>query len=146
MPNRGALYDRTELEWEELEATGWDFLLDKARQSNPFTTYTEMNRWLASKTGQPQWDFHREADRAAMGELLGRLSDRSYAETRNDPDGPLMISSIVLYQDLPRAAQGFYTKAAQLKLLASKYPPEDARDRFWLKQVAGIQQWARIRG
>lgn len=59
-----------------------------------------MNGHLASETGQPQWDFNREAGRAAMGELL----------------------------------------------TATKCPPEDVRDRFWLKQVAGIQQWARIRG
>ena len=42
---------RTELEWEALEAAGWDFLISRARGLRPTTDYTEMNNELAARTG-----------------------------------------------------------------------------------------------
>jgi hypothetical protein len=90
MPNE--MYGRTELEWEALEAAGWDFLITRAeRPGDPRTNYTEVNEILAEPTGQPMWNFNLEHGRAAMGELLGRLVDRSYIETKDQPSGRLMI-------------------------------------------------------
>lgn len=85
MTNSDASYDRTESQWEELEAVGWELLLDSA---STLTDYTELNHDLVRATGQPAWNFHRADHRAAMGELLGRLADRSFAECG------LMISAL----------------------------------------------------
>jgi hypothetical protein len=38
--------------------------------------------------------FDYQADRTAMGELPGRLTDRSFAETKDRPGGALMISAL----------------------------------------------------
>jgi hypothetical protein len=78
MPSaRDPFFGRTELEWEELEATGWELLADRTAQ---LTTYTDLNKALARITGQPPWDFSNPADRNAIAYLLGGLSDRSYSE------------------------------------------------------------------
>jgi hypothetical protein len=43
-----------------------------------------------------------------MGELLGRLTDRSFTETRNRPGGALMISVLCMYLDQNNVGRGFY--------------------------------------
>jgi len=68
----GALYGRSDAQWDELEEVGWDLLLDHAFT---LTDYTELNQDLARRAGQPAWDFRRADHRAAMGELLGRLTN-----------------------------------------------------------------------
>jgi hypothetical protein len=138
----GHMYGRTEAEWADLEAAGWDFLISRARQPYPVTTYTELNAVLAHRTGQPPWNFDLQADRAAMGELLGRLTDRSVVETKDRPDGGLMISALCMYLDQNNVGQGFYGKAAELGLIPSEHLPADAKDAFWIKQMTGVQQWA----
>lgn len=58
-------YGRSPAEWVELEAVGWKFLLDTARQPvKCVTSYSELNHVLADNTGQPEWNFDRQADRA----------------------------------------------------------------------------------
>jgi hypothetical protein len=71
---REPFFGRTELEWDELEAAGWDLLLSCTVL---LTTYSDLNRDLSQVTGQPAWDFGNPADRNAMAHLLGRLADRS---------------------------------------------------------------------
>jgi hypothetical protein len=61
----GQFFGRTEAEWADLEHAGWDFLIGRARQPYPVTTYTEMNAVLAHRTGQPPWNFDYQADRSA---------------------------------------------------------------------------------
>jgi hypothetical protein len=56
-----------------------------------------MNSELATRPGQPLWGFGYAKDRAAMGELLGRLVDRSYAETKGRLGSGLMISALVMF-------------------------------------------------
>ena len=143
--NDAKMYDRTESEWAELEAAGWDFLVSRARKPHPITTYTEMNAVLAHRTGQPPWNFDLQADRAAMGELLGRLTDRSFAETKNRPGGGLMISALCMYLDQNDVGRGFYGKAAELRLIPTEHLPKDAKDAFWIKQMNGVVQWATSR-
>ena len=139
------MYGRTELEWEALEAEGWNFLMTRARGPHPATDYGEMNRELAVRTGQPPWNFEYASDRAAMGELLGRLSDRSYGETKNRPEGGLMISALVMFHGGTGVGGGFFTKAAALKLIPSERMPQPAKDAFWIRQVNGVVAWAGTR-
>jgi len=139
------MYGRTELEWEALEAAGWDFLIRRARDLRPTTDYTEMNNEIAARTGQPPWDFGYVKDRAAMGELLGRLVDRSYAETQDRPGGGLMISALVMFLGGNGVGRGFYGKAVQLGLIPSERMSEQAKDTFWIGQMNGVVEWAATR-
>lgn len=143
--NDGKMYDRTETEWARLEAAAWDFLVSRARKPHPITTYTELNAVLAHRTGQPPWNFDLQADRTAMGELLGRLTDRSFAETKNRPGGSLMISALCMYLDQNDVGQGFYGKAAELRFIPTEHLRKDAKDAFWIKQLNGVVQWAASR-
>jgi hypothetical protein len=140
--NDGQMYGRTEVEWADLEAAGWDFLFSRARQPYPVTTYTEVNAVLAHRTGQPPWNFDLQKDRAAMGELLGRLANRSCAETKDHPGGGLMISALCMYLDQNEVGRGFYGKAVKLQLIPSERLPTDVKDAFWIKQMNGVAQWA----
>lgn len=76
---RGAVerYGRTGVEWEALEAAGWEFLVSQARLDRT-TSYTEMNTVLARRTGVREFDFDLDGERHAMGEMLGWLSERSF--------------------------------------------------------------------
>ena len=139
------MYDRTETEWADLEAAGWDFLVSRAHKPHPITTYTELNAVLTHRTGQPPWNFDLQADRAAMGELLGRLTDRSFAETKNRPGGGLMISALCMHLDQNDVGRGFYGKAAELRLIPSEHLRKDAKDAFWIRQMKGVVQWAASR-
>jgi hypothetical protein len=142
MVNDEQMYGRTEAEWADLEAAGWDFLVSRARKPHPITTYTELNAVLAHRTGQPPWNFDLGADRAAMGELLGRLTDRSFAETKDRPSCGLMISALCMYLDQNDVGQGFYAKAAELRLIPTEHLRKDAKDEFWIRQLNGVVQWA----
>lgn len=71
----GAMYGRTEREWQALEQAGWDFLEDKAAERrgdaahDPAVSYSDANLELAARTGQRALNFGQQADRAAMGYL-----------------------------------------------------------------------------
>jgi len=41
---------------------------------DPTVSYRDASEELAARTGWPAFDFGRQADRAAMGHLLGRIS------------------------------------------------------------------------
>ena len=75
------------------------------------TSYTEMNTVLAQRTGFRKFDFDQESERAAMGHLLGRISDREFPRTS------VLISAIVNYLDANDAGPGFYKLAQQKGLL-----------------------------
>lgn len=139
------MYGRTELEWEALEGAGWDFLTSRARGTRPTTDHTEMNDELSARTGQLPWNFDYANDRAAMGELLGRLVDRSYAETKDRPGGSLMISALVRFLGGNGVGRGFYGKAVKLNLIASERMSEHAKDVFWIGQMNGVVEWAAMR-
>jgi hypothetical protein len=136
------MYGRTELEWESLEAAGWDFLINQACAIDPKTDYTTMNTELAGRTGRPLWNFENARDRAAMGELLGRLVDRSYAETKDRLGGGLMVSALVAFAGGSVVGGGFFSKAAELNLIASERMSQSAKDEFWVRQLNGVVEWA----
>jgi hypothetical protein len=132
--NNGELYDRTEAQWEDLEAVGWQLLQENALT---LTDYTKLNHDLAGSTGQPPWNFNRADHRAAMGELLGRLADRSFAECG------LMISALCKYMNENDAGDGFYRKAVMLHLIpAAVYKNRSARWEWWATDHVGkVQAW-----
>jgi hypothetical protein len=134
MTNKGAMYDRTEVQWEELEAVGWELLLARA---HTLTDYTELNQDIAQSTGQSAWNFNRADHRAAMGELLGRLADRSFAECR------LMISALCKYLNENDAGDGFYRKALALHLISEAlYKNKAKRWEWWATDHVGkVQVW-----
>ena len=111
------------------------FLLDRA-ENGELTTYGELNTVLAELTGQPPWDFSTVPGRAAMGELLGRLSDKSFAESG------LMISALCKFLNENDAGSGFYGKAVQLGLISDKMPRQ-AKWEFWVTHVTKVQEWAK---
>ena len=128
-------YGRTEQEWDALTEAGWAFLIERA-QHGDLTTYGELNTALAERTGQQPWDFGTGLGRAAVGELLGRLSDKSFAESG------LMISALCKFLNENDAGSGFYGKAAQLGLISDKMSRQ-AKWEFWVTHVTKVQEWAK---
>jgi hypothetical protein len=136
-------FRRTELEWEELEAVGWDLLLDC---TVTLTTYTEMNKNLAQITGQPPWNFSNPADRNAMAHLLGCLADRSCGECVATGREPVMISAVCKYMNENDAGDGFYRKARELGLIADAvYKDKLGRFLWWAAHAGKVQDWLRER-
>lgn len=136
---RDPFFGRSELEWEELEAVGWELLADHAAQ---LTTYTDLNRALARITGQPPWDFGNPADRNAIAHLLGRLADRSYGECVAAGVEPVMISALCTFLNENDAGDGFYRKAVELGLITENlYKDRQRRFEWWAQHVAKVQAW-----
>jgi hypothetical protein len=114
----GAMYGRTEHEWQQLEQARWDLLKEKAVERrgdaahDPTVSYSDANEELAARTGQPAFDFGRQAGRAAMGYLLGRIS-----RNRSWPISRLLISALVRYQGEADAGPGFFNLAREVGLV-----------------------------
>ncbi|MFB7943397.1 hypothetical protein ACFC6L_00605 [Kitasatospora phosalacinea] len=121
-------WGRDELEWEELVGAGRQFLVEVAARRGT-TSYTELNAVLVERTGLAGFDFSKQADRAAMGHLLGLVVERE-APTGSGP----MLSALVHYVGGSDAGAGFYALAQQRGLLrkgASTYE----RMAFWVDQL-----------
>jgi hypothetical protein len=141
--SRDTFFGRTELEWEQLEAAGWDMLSDC---SDLLTTYTDLNNDLADATGQPPWNFSNPAHRNAMAHLLGRLADRSYAECVAAGREPLMISAVCKFMRENDAGDGFYAKALELQLIPEAlYKDKLSRFGWWALHVGKVQAWLKER-
>lgn len=126
----GSRYGRDQAEWDELEDAGLEFLLERVRLER-VTSYTEMNTVLAQRTGHRQFDFDQESERAAMGQLLGRISDREFGRTG------LLISAIVNYLGANDAGPGFY-KLAQARGLIPRGLPRSQQWEFWAAHVGRV--------
>jgi hypothetical protein len=73
-----------------------------------------------------------------MGELLGRLADRSFAECG------LMISALCKHMNENDAGDGFYRKALWLGLIPEVlFKNKTARWEWWAEHVGKVQAWAR---
>jgi hypothetical protein len=127
------LYGRYEDEWDRLEDAGLDFLIERAKLAR-VTSYTEMNTVLAQRTLLPPFDFDQESERAAMGYLLGRISDREYPRTS------LLISALVHYLDANDAGPGFYKFAQRKGLLSPRLSRADQWE-FWVGHVGKVHAW-----
>jgi hypothetical protein len=98
-------YGRSEEEWARLTDVGTKFLIERATMQRT-TSYTELNAALINRTDTAGFNFDLDAERAAIGELLGQISEDTVAET-----GGLLISALVQYLDANDAGPGFFTLA-----------------------------------
>jgi hypothetical protein len=99
-----------------------------------------MNTVLAQRTGCRPFDFDQDSERAAMGELLGRISDREFPRTG------VLISAIVNYLDANDAGPGFY-RLAQRHQIISPGVPRQRQWEFWAAHVGQVfAAYARPRG
>lgn len=125
-------YGRDQADWDLLATVGEEFLIERARLGR-LTSYTELNATLARRTGLRPFNFDMQADRTAMGYLLGLI-----VQERNRPVTRLMISALVIYLDGNDAGSGFYKLAQDLGELPPGRLSEAVRDTFWTRQVSGI--------
>lgn len=120
-------YGRQDDEWDVLVRAGKQFLRERAVLKRD-TSYTEMSVTLARRTGYPPFDFSEQAERTAMGYLLGRIVQETY------PTVGAMMSALVIYLDANDAGSGFYQLAQDMGLLP-KNASKDAKDEFWVRQT-----------
>lgn len=104
------LYGRDEHDWAELTTAGLRFLQERARLGR-LTSYTELNQALVQRTGLRAFDFDHEDERAAIGHLLGQISEVSYHQTG------LLISALVPYLNANEPGSGFYKLAVRMNLI-----------------------------
>lgn len=123
-------YGPYEEEWNELEEAGLEFLLERARLER-VTSYAEMNMVLAQRTGHRCFDFGQGSERAAIGHLLARISDREFGRTS------VLISAIVNYLGANDAGHGFY-ELAQAKGLLPRGQSRSRQWEFWAAHVAEV--------
>jgi hypothetical protein len=135
------MYGRIEGEWQELEQAGWDFLKARAAERpgdaahDPTVSYTVANEELAARTDQPAFNFGQQADRAAMGYLLGRISlNRSFPVSR------LLISALLRYHGEADAGPGFFNLAREVGLIHGSMS-ELERLEFWIRHVRLVQAY-----
>jgi hypothetical protein len=131
----GTFYGRTAQEWGELEAAALTFLIEQARLERT-TSYTELNTVLRQRTSARTFDFDLESERAAMGELLGRVVLTDMGTSGH------MISSIVIYLNENDAGPGFYKFAQSLNRLSSK-ATRDQKEAFWADEIREIHHFYR---
>lgn len=125
-------YGRDQTDWDILAKEGENFLIERARLGRT-TSYTEMNAALERRTGLRRFDFSSQADRAAMGHLLGLI-----VTERNRPVTELMISALVIYLDGNDAGSGFYGLAQDLGELPPGSLSASAKESFWVGQLNAI--------
>src|SRR4051794_32290375 len=85
--SRDELWGRTPGEWAQLTDAAVRFLREQAGLERT-TNYTEVNQTLQRRIGARRFDFDLDAERAAMGHLLGLAVDQELDATG------LMISAI----------------------------------------------------
>lgn len=126
------MFGRDEADWDVLAGAGEEFLIERARLSR-LTSYTELNAALERRTGLRRFDFELQAERAAVGHLLGLI-----VTERNRPVTGLMISALVVYIDGNDAGPGFYKLAQDLGQLPPGTLSSRIREEFWIGQVKAL--------
>lgn len=126
------MFGRDEADWDVLAAAGEEFLVERARLGR-LTSYTELNTALERRTAMRGFDFGLQAERAAMGHLLGLI-----VRERNRPVTGLMISALVVYIDSNDAGSGFYKLAQDLGLLPPGTLSPRIKEEFWIGQVKAL--------
>ena len=125
-------FGRDQADWDLLARVGEDFLIERARLGR-LTSYTELNATLERRTGLRRFDFESQAERAAMGHLLGLI-----VVERNRPVTGLMISALVIYLDGNDAGAGFYKLAQDLGELPPGVLSARVKEKFWISQVKAL--------
>lgn len=123
-------FGRDDSEWDDLVDETGTFLADQARLGR-LTTYTELNTVLTRRKGYRPFDFSSDRDRAAVGELLGQVTEREL------PRVGAMLSAIVVYLNANDAGPGFYRFAEHKGLLRHNASASE-RDAFWAGQVSAV--------
>jgi hypothetical protein len=100
-------YGRTQEQWEEMLTVVEDFLIEKAEVEDQ-TDYSEVNARLL-EAGLPGFKFYLDSERAAIGSLLGQVSERSYETDR------ILLTVLVIHHDTSNDIGGGFWK------LAAKY-------------------------
>ena len=130
-------FGRDQADWDLLAGAGEAFLIERARLGR-LTSYTELNATLERRTGLRRFDFALQAERAAMGHLLGLI-----VVERNRPVTGLMISALVIYLDGNDAGSGFYKLAQDLGELPPGALSSRVKEAFWVGQVKALQTYYR---
>jgi hypothetical protein len=125
-------FGRDQADWDVLAEAGEEFLAERARLER-LTSYTELNATLERRTGLRRFDFELQAERAAMGHLLGLI-----VRERNRPVTRLMISALVVYLDGNDAGPGFYKLAQDLGELPPGTLSSRVKEEFWVGQVKAL--------
>lgn len=125
-------FGRDESDWDVLATAGEEFLIERARLGR-CTSYTELNAALDRRTGLRSFDFESQAERAAIGHLLGLI-----VRERNRPSTGLMIFALVLYIGGNDAGPGFYKLAQKFGELPPGALSSAAKENFWVKQLNAI--------
>ena len=94
-------------------------------------SYAKANAVLGQRTGHRRFDFDQESERAAMGHLLGRISEREFRRAG------VLISAIINYLDANDAGLGFY-KLAQDKGLLLRGQSRARQWEFWATHVGEV--------
>lgn len=125
------VFGRDEADWDQLAEVGEAFLIERARLGR-LTSYTELNAVLVNRTGLRHFDFELQADRTAMGHLLGLIVARNRSITG------LMISALVIYLCGNDAGSGFYKLAQDLGELPPGTLSALQKEKFWVNQVKAL--------
>jgi hypothetical protein len=132
-------FGRAQADWDILTEAGEEFLIERAHLGK-LTSYTELNATLERRTGLRRFDFELQAERAAMGHLLGLI-----VMERNHPATDLMISALVIYLDGNDAGPGFYRLAQDLGKLPPGMLSLRTKEEFWVSQVKALYAYYRKR-
>lgn len=131
------VFGRDQAEWDLLTGVGEAFLIERARLGR-LTSYTELNAVLERRTGLRRFDFELQAERSAMGHLLGLI-----VVERNRPVTGLMISALVIYLGGNDAGAGFYKLGQDLAELPPGALSLRVKDEFWVGQVKALHAYYR---
>lgn len=105
-------YGRSDAEWAKLVSAASDYLVEVAKKRS-LTNYTDLSAELVGRTGQPRFDYNLERDQAAVGALLGEVTDATFDEIG------AMLSSLVVQKATGDPGEGFYRLAKRLGLMQS---------------------------
>jgi hypothetical protein len=127
-------FGRDQADWDVLAEEGEAFLIERARLGR-LTSYTELNAALERRTGLRRFDFELQAERTAVGHVLGLM-----VVERNRPVTGLMISALVIYLDGNDAGSGFYKFAQDLGELPPGALSSRVKEEFWVGQVKALHE------
>lgn len=138
-------YGVSEDDWDR-QVTAATRSLERVAALGRVTSYTDLNREIAEKTGLDQFDFAHPEGRNAMAWILAEVVDRTVDDLR------AMLSAVVLYVDGNDAGPGFYHLAVQLtgegRLTPGLSADAGSDDKlgFWSGQVKAVQAAGKDKG
>lgn len=122
-------YGRSDDEWDELLNAATDYLVEVAK-SRGLTNYTDLSAELVNRTGYARFDYNLDRDQAAIGALLGEVTDGTL------DDAGAMLSALVVQKATGDPGEGFYRFARKLGLLR----PGVEKFEFFQAQVALVHE------